>query len=235
MGKGIATGRRAASLVCAAVTGLVLLTGCGLPGLREPAVTVGAGGPTPHASSPVAKAPVPSGKPLDPDARVPAPVVEDENDATAVAKAWAEVTYGYDTAYDTSSYDAVLRSLRWCTERKSAAEKDFRPAAGPGHEWLTWASHDAWTTPKVTLETVDDAPDDTETIAHRSLVVDGTAHGRDGWTGPGPRLNAYVKLVRTSVGRPWRVDDVIVVEAVSPPEPEASSSASSASPDDLRQ
>jgi hypothetical protein len=233
-------GRRSAVLLCTAVAGLALLSGCAVPDLREPGT--GAGGAEPRESSLAPKAPLPAGKPLDSDARVPDPGVVDEDDATAVAEAWAEVTYGYDTAYDTSPHDAVLRGLRWCTERRSAAEKKYRPAAGSGHEWSTWAEHRAWTTPDVTIETVDDSPPDGETIAYRSLVVEATAQGRDGWTGTGPRLNAYVKLVRAAVGKPWQVDDATVVEAVAPPEPDgaagsgaSASSSSSSSSDDSTQ
>jgi hypothetical protein len=78
-------------------------------------------------------------------------------------------------------------------------------------------------------ELEDDAPKDSEQVAYRSLVIEGTAHGRDGWTGTGPRLNAYVKLVRSAVGEPWRVDDVTVVEAAAPPSPEQSSTSASSS------
>lgn len=207
--------RRGAALLLTAVTSLALLSGCGLPDLRDdPAGQGDSASPQPSIAP---KAPVPPGKPLGPDAHVPTPRVVDDNDATAVSKAWAEVTYGYDTKYDTSPHDAVLRAARWLTERRIAAERDYRPASGSGSEWNTWAAHRAWTTVTVGVELEDDAPRDGETTAYRSLVVAGTAHGRDGWTGDGPRLNAYVKLVRTAVGAPWRVDDATVVEAATPP------------------
>ncbi|MFG3248166.1 hypothetical protein [Streptomyces sp. NPDC048187] len=223
---------RSATGALAVVTGLALLCGCGLSDHRETAS--GSGGTGSAQPSVAPKAPVPSGKPLGPDAHVPDPGVVDEDDATAVSEAWAETTYGYDTAYDNSPQDAVLRGVRWCTERKAAAERQYRPASGPGSEWITWARHRAWTTVDVSSELEDDAPPDGEQIAYRSLVVSGTAHGRDGWEGTGPRLNAYVKLVRAGVGDPWRVDDVTVVEAARPPEPSTSASVGSPS-DDSRQ
>jgi hypothetical protein len=209
------------------VTGLALLSGCGLPDHRVDGA--GEGGSAPADRSFAPKAPVPSGKPLGADAHVPHPGVVDDNDATAVAKAWAEVAYGYDTKYDTSPHDAELRASRWLTERKAAAERTYQAASGPGNDWNTWAEHRAWTTVTVGSELEDDAPKDSEQVAYRSLVIEGTAHGRDGWTGTGPRLNAYVKLVRSAVGEPWRVDDVTVVEAAAPPSPEQSSTSASSS------
>ncbi|MCP3766797.1 MULTISPECIES: hypothetical protein [unclassified Streptomyces] len=229
----VQAGRRAVPLVLTALTGLALVTGCGLPDHRAPAARTD--GPTTSEPAVAPKAPVPSGEPLGPDAHVPDPGVIDDNDATSVSKAWAETTYGYDTAYDTSPHDAVLRGVRWCTERKAAAERRFRPAGGPGDQWNTWERHRAWTTPSVSSELEDDAPRDSETIAYRSLVVNGTAQGRDGWTGTGPRLNAYVKLVRTAVGKPWRVDDVTVVEAVTPPGQDGASASPGSSSDDFTQ
>ncbi|MEU9520389.1 hypothetical protein [Streptomyces sp. NPDC048224] len=223
---------RSATGALAVVTGLALLCGCGLSDHRE--TGSGSGGTGSAQPSVAPKAPVPPGKPLGPDAHVPDTGVVDEDDATAVSEAWAETTYGYDTAYDTSPQDAVLRGVRWCTERKAAAERQYRPASGPGNEWTTWAGHRAWTTVDVSSELEDDAPPDGERIAYRSLVVSGTAHGRDGWEGAGPRLNAYVKLVRAGVGDPWRVDDVTVVEAARPPAPSTPASAGSPS-DDSRQ
>ncbi|MCN9241340.1 hypothetical protein NGF19_11155 [Streptomyces sp. RY43-2] len=226
-------GRRSVTGVLAVVTGLALLSGCGLPDHRKNDVEQG--GQASNEPSFTPKAPVSHGKPLGPDAQVPTPGVVDDNDATAVAKAWAEVVYGYDTKYDTSPHDAVLRATRFFTERKAAAERSYQSASGPGDGWNTWAKHQAWTKVTVSSELEDDAPRDAEQLAYRSLIVDGTAIGRDGWTGTGPRLNAYVKLVRSSVGKPWRVDDASVVEAAAPPSPQQSSSSSSSSSDSSAQ
>jgi hypothetical protein len=205
----------------ASAAGLVLVAGCALPDHRQS--STGQGGSSASARpSFVPKAPMPSGKPLGPDARVPDPGAVDDSDPTSVSKAWAEMTYSYDTKYDKSPHDAVLRAVRWCSKRKAAAERSYQAASGPGADWNAWARHRAWTTVTVSVESEeleDDAPQDTEKVAHRSLVVEGKAHGRDGWTGDGPRLTAYTKLVRSAVGEPWRVDDVIVVEAVAPPSP----------------
>ncbi|MER5495505.1 hypothetical protein [Streptomyces sp. NPDC002490] len=195
-----------------ALTALVLLAGCGLPDRREDRE-----GSTPAPASVAPKAPVPPGRPLGPGARVPRLTGVDERDPGEVATAWARTAYGHDTAYDTSPQDAQVRAARWLTGRRAAAEREHRPASGPGTRWDEWARHRAWTTVEVTDELVDHAPADSGTTAHRWLVVNGTAHGRDEWKGPGPRLHAYVKLVRSSAGTPWRVDDVAVVEAVTPP------------------
>ncbi|GHH88275.1 hypothetical protein GCM10017771_32820 [Streptomyces capitiformicae] len=219
---------RAVAGLLAFATGLVLLAGCGLPDHRQSAT--GQGGASASAEpSFVPKAPVSSGKPLGPDAHVPDPGAVDDSDPTAVSKAWAEMTYSYDTKYDASPHDAGLRAVRWCSKRKADAERSYRPASGPGADWNTWAQHRAWTTVTVSIEQEDDSPKDGKQVAYRSLVVEGEAHGRDGWTGRGPRLTAHTKLVRSSVGEPWRVDDVIVVEAVAPPSP-GEPSASAADP-----
>ncbi|MEV5988666.1 hypothetical protein AB0L85_27270 [Streptomyces sp. NPDC052051] len=220
-------GRRSVIGVLAVVTGLALLSGCGLPDQRKNDAEQGAQASNEPSFTP--KAPVPRGKPLGTDAHVPTPGVVDDNDATAVAKAWAEAVYSYDTKYDTGPHDAVLRAARFFTERKAATERSYQPASGPGDGWNTWAKHQAWTKVTVSSELEDDAPRDAEQLAYRSLVVEGTATGRDGWTGTGPQLNTYVKLVRSSVGKPWRVDEASVVAAAVPPSPEQSSSPSSSS------
>ncbi|MFG2882160.1 hypothetical protein ACGFYV_07510 [Streptomyces sp. NPDC048297] len=218
---GVRAGHRSATALLTAVAGLALLTGCALPDHRD--ADAKPGGSASATPSFVPKAPVPSGKALGPDAHVTDPGGVKGTDAGAVAKAWAEMAYNYDTAYDSSPHDAVLRASRWLTERGAKAESRYRPESGPGNEWNTWAKHHAWTAVTVTSELEDDAPVDSDTVAYRSLVVEGTAHGRDGWSGTGPRLNAYVKLVRSTVGEPWRVDDVTVVEAVAPPSRDTSS------------
>jgi len=125
---------------------------------------------------------------------VPSPSGVDGTDATEVSEAWAEVAYGYDTKYDSSPHNAVLRSARWFSAKKAAAERSYRPASGAGNDWNTWADHKAWTTVDVTSD--DDGPVDTSVLAYRALFAEGAAHGRDGWTGPGPRANVYLKLTR---------------------------------------
>lgn len=71
-----------------------------------------------------------------------------------------------------------------------------------------------------------DAPSDSARDAYRALFVDGTAYGRDGWTGTGPQATVYVKPVRSGKGEPWRVDEVRTVEAaVSAPTPSGQDSA----------
>ncbi|MFF1453815.1 hypothetical protein ACFVYF_37640 [Streptomyces sp. NPDC058274] len=209
-----------------AVTAAVaVLTGCGLQDHRQ----VGAAGPSASADPSVApKAPLPSGKPLGADARVPSPSAVDRADATEVSRAWAETAYSYDTKYDTGPHDAMLRSVRWCTAKKAAAERAYRPAAGAGNDWNTWADHQAWTTVALTADDDGDAPSDTRTLAYRALFVEGTAHGRDGWTGTGPRADVFLKLVRPGTGKAWRVAEVTSVEAAVPPSAPASSSSPAA-------
>ncbi|WP_369233926.1 hypothetical protein AB5J56_19040 [Streptomyces sp. R21] len=219
---------RAIGCVAVSVAGLVALTGCGLQDQR----VSGAGGSSPSAAPSVApKAPVPSGKPLGADAHVPSPKGVDATDATAVAKAWAQTAYGYDTKYDTSPHDAVLRSARWFTASKAADERSYHPASGAGDDWNTWADHKAWTTVSVSYDDDGDGPTDTPARAYRALFVDGEAHGRDGWTGTGPRANVYLTLTRSGKGEPWRVSQVTTVEAAVPPSgsPSPSSAASSSS------
>ncbi|MFI6490707.1 hypothetical protein [Streptomyces sp. NPDC050564] len=216
------------AVVVVSVTGLLALTGCGLQDHRD---SVGVPGSSPSAVPSVApKAPLPSGRPLGADARVPSPSGVDGTDATEVSEAWAEVAYGYDTKYDSGPHDAVLRSARWFTAKKAAAERSYRPASGAGNDWNTWAGHKAWTTVDVTADDDGDGPVDTAVLAYRALFVEGTAHGRDGWTGTGPRANVYLKLTRAGRGQPWHVDEVTAVEAAVPPSPSSSSrSPSSAS------
>lgn len=220
---------RTIALAVVSVTGLLALTGCGLRDHRD---AVGLPGSSPSAVPSVApKAPLPSGRPLGADARVPSPSGVDGTDATEVSEAWAEVAYGYDTKYDSGPHDAVLRSARWFTAKKAAAERSYRPASGAGNDWNTWAAHKAWTTVDVTADDDGDGPLDTAVLAYRALFVEGRAHGRDGWTGTGPRANVFLKLTRPGRGQPWHVDEVTAVEAAVPPSPSPSSlSPSSPSP-----
>jgi len=214
--------------VVVSVTGLLALTGCGL---RDQGESVGAAGSSPSAAPSVApKAPLPSGKPLGADAQVPSPSGVDGTDATEVSEAWAEVAYGYDTKYDSGPHDAVLRSARWFTAKKAAAERSYRPASGAGDEWNTWAGHKAWTTVDVTSDDDGDGPTDTAVLAYRALFVEGSAHGRDGWTGTGPRANVFLKLTRTGRGEQWHVAEATAVEAAVPPSPSSSSTSSPSTP-----
>ncbi|MET7703904.1 hypothetical protein [Streptomyces sp. NPDC005485] len=201
--------------VAVSLAGLVALTGCGL---KDQGGSVGAAGSSPSAAPSVApKAPLPSGKPLGADAQVPSPTGVEATDATAVSKAWTEVAYGYDTKYDTSPHDAVLRSARWFTAKKAADERSYRPASGAGDAWNVWADHKAWTTVSVTFDDDGDGPTDTPSLAYRALFVNGKAHGRDGWTGTGPRANVFLTLTRSGKGKPWRVSQVTTVDAAVPP------------------
>ncbi|MEH0635718.1 hypothetical protein QBA35_20705 [Streptomyces bottropensis] len=219
--------RRAGAMVLVTVTGAAVLAACGLEDHRE---TVG-GGTATSAPPFTPKAPLPSGRPLGADAHVPSPTGVDGTDATAVAEAWAQVAYGHDTKYDTGPHDAVLRSARWFTAAKAKAERSYQPASGAGEQWNAWAAHKAWTTVEVEPDDDGDAPPDSSRDAYRALFVDGTAHGRDGWTGTGPRATVYVKLARSGKGEPWRVDEVRTVEAaVSAPEPSGPDAASTTSP-----
>ncbi|MEV6017940.1 MULTISPECIES: hypothetical protein [unclassified Streptomyces] len=222
-------GKRFAALAVVSVTGILTLTGCGLRDHRE---DVGVPGSSPSAVPSVApKASLPPGRALGADAHVPSPSGVDGTDATEVSEAWAEVAYGYDTKYDYGPHDAMLRSARWLAPAKAAAERSYHPASGAGAEWNSWAGHRAWTTVKVTADDDADGPADTAVLAYRALFVDGTAHGRDGWTGTGPRANVYLKLTRAGGGRPWHVAEVTTVEAADPPPlPSPSEPALSSSP-----
>ncbi|MET8857627.1 hypothetical protein [Streptomyces sp. NPDC004579] len=228
-GTAVRTGTRGniAALTVVSVAGILALTGCGLRDHRE---DVGVSGSSPSSVPSVApKASLPPGRPLGTDAHVPSPSGVDGTDATEVSEAWAEVAYGYDTKYDYGPHDAILRSARWFTPAKAAAERSYHPASGAGAEWNTWAGHRAWTTVKVTPDDDADGPADTAVLAYRALYVEGTARGRDGWTGTGPRANVYLKLTRAGGGRPWRVAEVTTVEAADPP-PLPSPSEPAASP-----
>lgn len=203
--------------VVVAVAATVTLAGCTRSG-DEAASTPSTSSSSPLVKAPLVKASPPSSRPLDGDARVPRPRQVDEHDAGAVALAWAELSYGYDTAYDTHPHAGTLRAARYLTQRKAAAEESYTPAAGPGAQWNTWAGHRAWTETNATLVDADEeARADTSTRAHRVVAVDGKAHGRDGWKGPGPRLHAYLTLVRPTKSAPWRVHEIGIVEAVTVP------------------
>ncbi|MER6212957.1 hypothetical protein ABT213_02745 [Streptomyces sp. NPDC001674] len=194
----------------------LLLAGCGLRDLRE---TDPAAAPSAEALPSFAvKAPVPPGKPLDGGAKVTPPPAPDQSDATAVARTWLATLYSYDTAYDTGPQDARLRAAGYLTDKKAEAERSFRGVSGTGGEWATWAEHQAWTSVEVIADEEGQGPGDTPAAAFRTFTVDGTAQGRDGWKGPGPRLTAVVELTLTGPGT-WRVAGVSVIPAAAPPSP----------------
>ncbi|MGC4947959.1 hypothetical protein ACLQ2N_17410 [Streptomyces sp. DT224] len=201
--------------VALAFAGTLALTlaGCASGEDDAPAPTSSAG-----SSAPAAKVPAASSRPLDADAHVPRVRRIDERDASAVALAWAELSYGYDTAYDAHPHAARLRAARYLTPEKAALAKSYSPTSGPGAQWNAWASHRAWTEAHAALADADeDAEPDTGTRAYRVVSVDGTARGRDGWEGTGPRLHAYLTLTRTGREAPWRIRETTVVDAVAPP------------------
>ncbi|MFJ3825995.1 hypothetical protein [Streptomyces nodosus] len=138
----------------------------------------------------------------------------DERDASAVAVEWARLAYGYDTMYDTHPHTAFLRADHYLTAEQRAAERAYQPASAPGEQWNTWSSHAAWISAAVELADPDeDTPADTLVLAYRAVVVKGKAHGRDGWTGAGPRLRAYLTLTRNSASAPWRISEITTDEA----------------------
>ncbi|MCX5195005.1 hypothetical protein OOK31_14005 [Streptomyces sp. NBC_00249] len=221
--------RRALGAVLAAVTGVALLTGCGLRDLRDDkAVDPAAPSALPSFET---KAPVPPGKPLDAQAKVQPVPAPDPSDPNAVARAWLATAYGYDTAYDNGPQDANLRALPYLTEEQAKAERDYRPGAGSGSEWATWAEHKAWMTLAITEDDDDQGPGGTAGASFRTFYVDGKAHGRDGWTGPGPRLTAVVKLTLAGPAG-WKVAGITVTPAATPPSavPSSSSSPAASSP-----
>ncbi|MFJ2595422.1 hypothetical protein [Streptomyces erythrochromogenes] len=219
------TVRRVLGVVLAAAASVALLTGCGLRDLRDDK------GAEPAAPSALpsfeAKAPVPPGKPLDAQSKVQRVTSPDPSDPNAVAQAWLATAYGYDTAYDNGPQDANLRALAYLTEEQAKAERDYRPGAGSGSDWATWAEHKAWTTLKITADEDDQGPGGTSGASFRTFYVDGTAHGRDGWTGPGPRLTAVVKLTMAGPAG-WKVAGVTVTPAAIPPSAVATGTSSPA-------
>jgi hypothetical protein len=209
------------------VTGVLALTGCGLRDHRD---VVGVPGSSPSTVPSMApKAPLPSGRPSGADARLPNPSGVDGMDTAEVSEAWAEMAYGYDTRDDCGPRDAVPRSARWFTAAGAAAERSYHPANGAGDEWNTWAGRRAWTMVDVTADDNADGPADSAVLAHRAFSVEGTANGRDGWTGMGPRANVCLKLTRAGDGRPRQGAEATIMEAAAPP-PLSASFAPSASP-----
>ncbi len=206
--------RRALGALLATAAAAALLTGCGLRDLRDDKAA-GPVEPSVAETFPV-KAPVPPGKPLDAQAKVQPVPAPDPADPSAVARAWLATAYGYDTAYDSGPQDANLRALPYLTEEQANAERDYRPGAGSGSEWATWAEHRAWTTLEITADEDEQGPAGTPGASFQTFYVDGTAHGRDGWTGPGPRLTAVVKLTLTGPAG-WKVAGVTVTPAAVPP------------------
>ncbi|MBT2418025.1 hypothetical protein J7F01_08800 [Streptomyces sp. ISL-22] len=174
------------------------------------------GSSTSSESSPVpsVKAPLPSSRPTDSAAHLPSARPVDELDASEVVLEWARLAYSYDTMYDIHPHTAFLRADRYLTVDRRAAERAYRPASAPGAQWGTWSSHAAWITAAVELTAPDeDTPADTTVLAYRAVVVQGAAHGRDGWKGTGPRLRAYLTLVREEASDPWRISQITTNEA----------------------
>ncbi|MFY1636172.1 hypothetical protein ACN27F_23340 [Solwaraspora sp. WMMB335] len=150
--------------------------------------------------------PYPTARTPAPDARVPTVGAVDLADPTAVATAWAIHAYSYDTLYDATPHNAVLRATRYLTPEAAAVEHSYMPYAAPGARWNAWAAHEAWTSVQVTVGN-EPHPPDTGTTAYRQLIVEGIAHGRDGWTGPGPHVVLFFTLDR-DLWTGWLVAEV---------------------------
>ncbi|MFD4915586.1 hypothetical protein ACFWNR_20485 [Streptomyces virginiae] len=215
--------RRSLGLVITTLTATTLLTGCGLRDLGDDKGSAASPLPSVSETFPL-KAPLPKGKPLDGEAKVKPVPSPDPADASAVARAWLTTAYTYDTAYDSSPQDANLRALGYLTDGQAEVERSYRPGAGSGAAWATWAEHKAWTTVEITADEDDQGPGGNPTASYRTFSVDGKAHGRDGWTGAGPQLTAVVQLAMTGPGA-WKVAGVTVIPAATPPGPAPGASA----------
>jgi len=205
-GRPRATAARAAALVLALGLGCAA---CAHPAhlfADNPApATSAAPPPTPTAGAPSEAAPYPAGRSLDADAHVPDLTHVDRHDPTAVALAWATGAYGSDTAYDSGPHDAQLRAAVLLDQALAAQVRGYTPHSGPGADWLTWAAHRSWIEVTATLDH-EDRPPDTAGLALRQVLVESVAHGRDGWTGPGPRAAAFVSLKPAADGT-WQVSN----------------------------
>jgi len=156
--------------------------------------------------TPIPSAPtVPAGRPGQPRGAVPAPV--SSGDPDAVAAAFADTTFTYDTAIDRSPFDAQVRSAVYATAQFATQLR--RPLVqGGGAEWTALAAHHGYTTVALTPNVDDGRPPDQLRAAARSFTPAVTGHGDGGWVQLWDSQTMYVFLTRTGAQALWQVDRV---------------------------
>lgn len=211
--------RRLAAASAAAALTAVLAAGCavfsdgGSQDAAPPKHPVPSGtGPYPDPVRPSEAAPLPSGKSGEPQGGVPSPGSVDGTNATAVSRAALTVLATYDTAIDASRNDAGRRAADagWCTATYAGQLREAVSRSLPGADWETWASHRAYTKPRLTETEEAGRPSDTDTTAYRQWTITLTPTGRDGWTGSEEAHVAYAELTRTAASQPWRLNAVTI-------------------------
>ncbi|MFF9483024.1 hypothetical protein [Streptomyces sp. NPDC014733] len=163
--------------------------------------------PTAHPTATYSPPPtMPTGKPGTPKGGLPKDV--DEKDATAVAKAIAEVAFTYDTQLDRTRADAQRRTARWLTPAYAKTALG-QPVAPPGANWDQMAAHHGYTT-VTARQAHDTAPAGTPTSAYRQFEVTVKFRGRGSWTGPDEHWVTWLHLTRSTASSPWRADSMRV-------------------------
>jgi hypothetical protein len=131
----------------------------------------------------------------------------DPTDATAVAGAFARLSWSLDTAADSSEVAAEARLAPLMTP-ELAAQVRAGGASHAGATFLLWRSHQASTVARVQQTFDSGAPADTAVAAYRSFVITVVPTGRDGWTGPSSTQVEFLTLSRPAAGLPWLIANV---------------------------
>lgn len=122
----------------------------------------------------------------------------------AVARAFVQTTFTFDTEAQKSPNESTRRSTLWCTPSLRARMLAELPQGSPGGQWIQWASHKVVTTVAVAWR-ASDAPPPTTTAAYEAYKVTVTPHGEHGWTGTPDFYVMFVTLSRTGAKAPWEV------------------------------
>ncbi|MFH9871569.1 hypothetical protein ACH4NT_36530 [Streptomyces lydicus] len=201
--------RRVSAAAAVVLAAVAAAAGCSSEDQSKPKPKPAHSSPAPTARPNATYSPpreMPSGQAGTPKGGLPKAV--DEQDATAVAKAVAQVAFTYDAQLDRTRADAQRRTTRWLTPAYAQTALG-QPVAPPGASWDQMATHHGYTT-ATARQAHDTAPASTPKSAYRQFEVTVQFHGRDGWKGDDEHWVTWIHLTRSTTSSPWRVDSMRV-------------------------
>lgn len=141
-----------------------------------------------------------------PRAGLPNAAKVNQRNAAAVANAYAETAYTFDTTIDRSANDAQRRAARWLTQDLAdSLEGDLPVTTG----WDRLKKREAWAKVTVTDVTPDGGDPTKGTTASRLEQVTITTLDKDGdRIGDRQTLTVDLSLTRDSTDDPWRIRDL---------------------------
>jgi len=133
-------------------------------------------------------------------------------DPDGVGAAFVVASFAYDSATDSSPFDAQRRSADFATPAYGAQLR--QPLANPGNaRFNTMSAHHGYTTVALAPNHDDGRPPDTATTAVRAWTATSTGHSPDGWTSPMGSALIFVSMTRTTPSGSWQVSTIQIPQA----------------------